>query len=228
MPKILVVEDEPEILVTVEQWLRSDNHIVDTASSGTEAIELLTLMQYDIVVLDWGLPGMSGIEVLKRFRAGGGTTPVIMLTGKQTLEEKETGLDSGCDDYLTKPFQLRELSARIRSVLRRSTGSGGASNLLSAGDLVMDTAAHQTTKNGQPIKLMPKEYALLEFLLRHPNTVFTAEALIARVWPTDSETSSEMIRNYISRIREKIDSKGQSSIISTVHGIGYRLDAVRS
>lgn len=223
MAKILLVEDEPEFSTLICEWLKaSDHHVVDAVQKGEEALDLLRFYKFDMIILDWMLPGMSGLEVCKAFRSTGGTTPVLMLTAKTHVDEKEAGLDAGADDYLTKPFELKELSARIRALLRRPVAFSGT--VLKAGDVVMDTASYKVTRSGEDIQLLPKEFALLEFLMRHQNQVFSPEALLDRVWTSDSEASPETIRTYIKRLRKKIDLEGKPSILSTVHGVGYKLD----
>jgi two-component system OmpR family response regulator len=172
--------------------------------------------------MDWNLPHMEGIDICKAFRLNGGTTPIIMLTGKREIDDKEAGLDAGADDYLTKPFHMKELGARIRALLRRPAAV--VSQDLKARDISLDPVTHRVCKGEKELDILPKEFALLEFLMRHPKQVFSAEALIERVWPTDSEASSGSIRTYVNRLRSKIDSEGQNSLITTVHGIGYRLD----
>lgn len=222
MAKILLVEDDQDLLGMVHSFLLLEHHTVETVSDGNEAIHHLKVYPYDAVVLDWELPGVSGVEILKQFRSGGGKTPVILLTGKDALEDKEQGLDSGADDYLTKPFQMKELSARIRAVLRRATQL--TENELSAGDIVLDPSKYRVTKNGATIQLLPKEFAVLEFLLRHPNQVFTPESLLDRVWRSDSEATPEALRTTMKRLRKKIESAQGPQLIRTVHGVGYVLD----
>lgn len=222
MAKILFAEDEKALADVVIDWLSSQQFMVDHVDNGKEAYERLKFYQYDAAVLDWNMPGMEGIDVCKSYRASGGSIPILMLTGKREIDDKEAGLDAGADDYLTKPFHMKELSARIRALLRRP--GGVVSKQLKARDITLDPEQHKVTKGGVEVNLLPKEFALLEFLLRHPAQVFTAEALIERVWPTDSDSSSGAIRTYVNRLRAKIDTKDEPSIITTVHGIGYRLD----
>lgn len=222
MAKVLLVEDEKALSDVVVDWLTSQQYLVDHVDNGKEAMDRLRFYQYDLVILDWNLPEMEGIDVCKQFRLGGGLTPILMLTGKRAIEDKESGLDAGADDYLTKPFHMKELSARIRALLRRPAAITGKD--LTARDVILDPTTHRVTKAGQEVTILPKEFALLEFLMRHPQEVFSAEALIERVWPTDSEASSSTIRTYVNRLRNKIDTDSQASMISTVHGIGYRFD----
>lgn len=221
MAKILLVEDEPDIADLITAWLKSDHHVVDCVNSGEDAISLLTIYQFDVIILDWMLPGVSGVEVCRKFRNRGGITPILMLTAKKHVDEKEAGLDAGADDYLTKPFELKELSARIRALLRRPSAFSGA--VLKVGQLVMDTSTYKVMRTDEEVQLLPKEFALLEFFMRHPNQVFSAEALLDRVWTSDSEASPETIRTYIKRLRKKIDEEGKPSMLNTVHGVGYKL-----
>lgn len=206
----------------VRSFLLMEHHTVETLSDGADAVQHLRIYPYDVIVLDWQLPGATGVEILKQFRAAGGKTPVIMLTGKDSINDKELGLDSGADDYLTKPFHMKELAARIRSLLRRAPQV--ADNVLCAGDLLLDPAKYRVTKNGGTIQLLPKEFAVLEFLMRHPNQVFTPEALLERVWKSDSEATSEALRTTMKRLRKKIEDPDGPQLIRTVHGVGYVLD----
>jgi DNA-binding response OmpR family regulator len=223
MAKILLVEDDRDLAVMVVEWLTHEHYSVESAYDGRDGLEKVSIGEYDIIVLDWQLPHMSGLDICKRFREQGGSTPIIMLTGKGTVSEKETGLDSGADDYLTKPFNMKELSARIRALLRRS--SKLVSNILQVGDLVVDPGKYKVTKSGVEINLLPREFALLEFLMRHPDEVFSGEALLQRVWQSDSEATSEAIRTCIKRLRQKLDGDDDNSIIQTIPRVGYRLRA---
>ncbi|HEY9712975.1 MAG TPA: response regulator transcription factor [Chroococcales cyanobacterium] len=220
MAKLLIVEDDPSTRKAICQWLTSDRYVVESTADGAEALDLLKFCQYDLVVLDLMLPGLSGLDVLTQYRHGGGSIPVLLLTGKDKLEEKERGLDLGADDYLTKPFHMRELSARIRALLRRPA-SHMASTVI-CNDLVVDLSARTVKKAERPVHLFRREFALLEFFLKHQNQVFSAENLLDRVWASDSEVSAESVRTYIRRLRSKIDSEGEPSYVETVHGFGYK------
>jgi DNA-binding response OmpR family regulator len=224
MAKILLVEDEPDFSILITEWLKNEKYVVEAVENGEDALDRLKFYKYDCVILDWMLPALSGIEVCKNFRSGGGTTPILLLTAKKHVDEKEQGLDAGADDYLTKPFEMKELSARIRALLRRPQAFSGS--VLQVGNLALEPNTFKVTRSGEEVALLPKEFALLEFLMRHPNQVFSADALLDRVWSSDSEASPETIRTYIKRLRKKIDLDGQPSILSTVHGVGYKLDAV--
>ena len=159
--------------------------------------------------------------MLEEFRASGGNAPVLMLTGKDSISDKELGLDTGADDYLTKPFHGKELTARIKALLRRPPNL--VSDVLKVGDLVLERADFRVTRNGQEVRLLPKEFALLEFFMRYPNRVFSAEALLERVWVSESEATVDAVTSCIKRLRKKLEIDGDKSPISTVHGVGYKL-----
>jgi DNA-binding response OmpR family regulator len=222
MAKILVVEDDKALCNTVEKWLTFEHHLVEVVDNGAQALENLKFYKYDLVVLDINLPKMSGLEVCKEFRAGGGSTPVLMLTGKDTVEEKEQGLDSGADDYLTKPFHLKELSARVRALLRRPSNFAG--DVLKAGSLSLEPNTFRVQRDGENIQLSQQEFALLEFLMRNANQVFSPEALLDRVWKSSSDVSPAAIRTHIKMLRKKLDKDGEQSYIRNIHGVGYRFE----
>jgi DNA-binding response OmpR family regulator len=222
MAKILVVEDDADTAQMVKSWLTDEMHLVEIAADGVVARELLSLQKYDLIVLDWDLPRLSGLEVCRQFRNEGGHTPVLMLTGKGELSEKEKGLDSGADDYLTKPFQMRELSARLRALLRRPLQC--QSTVLRTGNIQLDPTTCRVTKDGQEIELAPKEYDLLAFLMRYPGEIFSPDALLTRVWSTDSEATPLTVRVRITKLRSKLDSPGMPSLIRNVYNRGYMLE----
>jgi OmpR-family two-component system manganese-sensing response regulator len=222
MAKILVVEDDADLADRVRAWLEAERHMAEVAPDGNVAMEHLGAFTYDVIILDWELPGLTGPEVCRKFRAQGGATPIIMLTGKDKVSDKEVGLDAGADDYLTKPFHVKELSARIRALMRRPSAVMGAT--LKIADLELDPTAHKLTKDGKDVDLLPKEFALLEFFMRHPNQLFSPEALLDRVWHSDSESTIETVYTYIKRLRAKIDTDKKNSLIKTVYGLGYRLE----
>jgi DNA-binding response OmpR family regulator len=222
MAKILIVDDNVELADNVREWLLMEQHTVDMCNDGVEGMAYLRTYEYDIVLLDWSMPRMEGIEVVKQLRSLGKATPVLMLTGRRTLDDKESGLDAGADDYLTKPFEMRELSARIRALLRRSPVA--PSDSLTAGDVVLDKQTKRVSKGSKELKLMPKDFAILELLMSYPNKVFSAEQLIERIWSSDSDASPDVVRKHINKIRSQVDSEGKTSLIRTVHGVGYSLD----
>jgi two-component system response regulator TctD len=219
--KILLVEDDKDLNNLVRTFLLCEHHTVETTFNGADADGLIQCGNYELIVLDWDLPGKTGIELLRDLRATGSTTPVLMLTGKGGIDEKMSGLDSGADDYLTKPFNMRELGARVRALLRRPAAIS-SNNVLTGAGIQLDVSKYRVVKDGQPISLLPKEFQLLEFMMRHPNQVFTADALLLRVWPSDSEATAEALRSTVKRIRKKVDPAGE--LLRTVHGVGYILE----
>jgi DNA-binding response OmpR family regulator len=219
--KLLLVEDNEDLADTIEAELLLERHTVDKFHNGLDGLEALRSTVYDVVILDWDLPGMPGIKILSTFRTEGGVTPVIMLTGKSDIVDKETGLDTGADDYLTKPFSSRELAARIRSLLRRPPQV--RSNVVEHNGIVLDPAAFSAIRDGVTIRLQPRDFALLEFFMRHPGEVFDVDALMDRVWKLDAECSPPAVRMAITRIRKAIDKEGEESVIENLPRVGYRL-----
>ncbi len=217
MAKILIVEDTIDILELIKDILEKEHYTVETAANGTDGWFFLKTYEYDLVILDWQMPGMSGIDVLKEFRDTGGQTPVLMLTGLSSFSNKEEGLDSGADDYLTKPFNPGELCARVRALLRRSAKA--TKNVLKGGDIELDPVNYVVNVAGQKVDLQPKEFQLLEFFMRHPNKVFDQEAVLNRVWTSDSDATVQALRSTLRRLRSKVDPEGK--ILRTVHGVGY-------
>ncbi|MBX3136601.1 response regulator transcription factor [Candidatus Obscuribacterales bacterium] len=221
MAKILVVEDDESLVLELKEILSQEGHVIDVVNDGRSALESLKNFTYELLIFDVNIPEINGVQLCTKFRADGGITPVLMLTGLSSDSDKETGLDSGADDYLTKPFSSRELQARIRALLRRSPVA--PSSALKYRDLVVDTTTKSVKRGEKDIKLWPKEYDVLVYLLKHINHVFDTDALLNRVWPMEAETSPEAIRQCVKRLREKIDVDGEPSIISTVKGFGYTI-----
>ena len=191
MAKILLVEDDSSAVQFVTSWLAAERHIVEVARDGADGLEFMLMTEFDVILLDWDLPSMSGHEVLKNFRAKGFTTPVIMLTAKSDIDSKEAGLDGGADDYLTKPFALMELSARIRVQLRKANKQ--SQNKLVSGDIVIVPDQLKVTRAGKEIELLPKEFSLFEFFVRNPDRVFSAEAIMQRVWQSETDATTGRI-----------------------------------
>lgn len=223
MAKILLVEDDYASAEIVKTWLSAQRYDVEIARDGAEALEFLRMAEFDVILLDFNLPHVSGFNVLKQFRGAGNSTPVIMVTAKSAIADKEALLDGGADDYLTKPYDLNELSARIRVQLRKSANS--VSGQLVVGNLVVFPEQMRVTKDGLSIELLPKEFSLLEFFMRNPDKVFSAEAIMSRVWSLDSESGTNAFRTTLTRLRRKLNLKDDESLIETVHGAGYRLNS---
>jgi DNA-binding response OmpR family regulator len=221
--KILVVEDDLSLCNAIGDYLTLDHHTAEFVNDGHEAMQRLKVYGYDLIILDWELPKASGVEILSDFRGRGGTTLVLMLTGRDSVGDKETGLDAGADDYLTKPFHVKELQARVRALLRRPQTMTGT--VLKVGYLSLDTTNYIVKRGEEEIRLLPKEFTLLEFMMRHPGRVFAAEALLNRVWSNESDATPGALTTCLGRLRKKIDLEGKPSLIRTVHGVGYTLEA---
>lgn len=221
MAKILLAEDDEVLAQAIARWLTNEGHICEHVNDGLEAVMRLETYTYELIILDWGLPKVEGIEVLSKHRKAGGKTPVLFLTGKGGIDDKLTGFQSGADDYLTKPFDGRELQARVSALLRRPHQMHG--NALKAGTLELLPSVHSVRFKGKKIPLVPREYALLEFFMRHPKQLFKPDKLLDVVWKNDSEASYEALTTCIKRLRKKLDREGEPSIIKNVHGVGYGL-----
>lgn len=221
MAKLLIIEDDIELANSVRRWLQNEAYTVECVHSADDAWEYLTMGSCDAIIVDWNMPGTSGLELVSKLRNAQNSTPIIMLTGRTRDSEKELGLDSGADDYLCKPFSLKELSARIRALLRRSRGIVG--NVIQVADIVLDPVKHIVSVRGQAIQLFPIDFALLEFFMSHKGQSFSSESLIQRVWHMDSEGSIEGLRTSIKRIRSKIDDDDANSLIETIPRVGYRM-----
>ncbi len=221
MSKILLVEDDLDLGLTIVDYLCTQHYTVESVSDGTEALDLLGTYVYDLVIMDWGLPGVTGIEICRQARSRGVKTPIIMLTGRSHISEKETGFESGVDDYLTKPFDMKELGMRVRAVLRRPAAVLPAE--LAVANITLNVDRFAVTVGGQPVKLLPKEFALLEYFMRHPDTVLSAESILDRVWSSDADVTPEAVVSCLRRLRKKVDTDPEKPIFQTVHGKGYKL-----
>lgn len=223
MTRLLLIEDDGFFADMLRGWLESERYCVDIANDGTDGLQRLSVYDYDVLLIDWELPGLSGVEIVDSYRKRGGRAPVLMITGRRTLDDKERGFDSGTDDYLTKPFELRELSMRLRALLRRSPQF--QANSITCGDLTLDFESCILTKRGVTLNLRPKELELLQFFMRNPKRVFSIEALIERVWRAGEEATPEAVRASIKRLRKVIDDNATNeSFIANVHGLGYRFE----
>ncbi len=221
--RVLLVEDETKTRESIAEGLRIEGWQVTTAAGGQEAMQQLGSDSFDLVVLDWLLPDFDGIEVLRRLRGRGLATPVLMLTARDTLNDRLTGLDTGADDYLSKPFAFAELLARSRALLRRPSWSDG--RLLQFGDLRLDTRTRTAVRGGQEIPLTPREVDVLEYLLRFQGETVTREMLARDVWKETRRSTSldNVIDVQLTRLRRKVDPDERARLIQTVRGVGYRL-----
>jgi len=212
--RILVVEDERRVASFVSRALRENSYAVDLAETGEKAIEMATATTYDSILLDIRLPGLSGIQVCRELREAKVDTPILMLTARGLVEQRVEGLDAGADDYLTKPFAVAELLARVRALTRRRTGKG---RLLRYADLELDRHERRLTRAGRTVTLTAKEFALLEFL------IVSRSEIIEHVWDVHFDTGTNLVEVYVNRLRQKIPGEGNSKLIQTIHGVGYRV-----
>ncbi len=219
--RLLLVEDDPNLGRFIEKGLQEERYAVDVAADGEEGLLLATINQYDLIILDIMLPKLDGLSVCRKLRAERKTTPVLMLTARETVEDRVAGLDTGADDYLTKPFAFAELLARVRSLLRR--GSVLPSGRLTALDLELDPVSHRVWRAGQEIPLTNKEFALLEYLLRNANQVLTRTAIIEHIWDIHYDSMTNIVDVHIRALRAKIDRSFPPPLIHTVRGVGYVL-----
>lgn len=222
MTKLLLVDDDTSLADTVSRYLtQTDHYVVECAHTGEDALDLMLTYEYDVIVLDWGLPEMSGLEVLNQYRDRAGKARILMLTAKSELSNKEKGFNAGADDYLTKPFTVKELALRIKALLRRPVEI--VSDQLTIADIVLNSKTFQVTKAGVAVELTRKEFALLELFMRYPNQVFSQDAILDRLWKSEADTSADAIKVWIKRLRTKIDSEN-TKLIKNVHGVGYKLE----
>jgi two-component system response regulator MprA len=219
--RILVVDDDPAVRDAVRRALGFDGYDVATATDGVEALDVLAAEQVDAVVLDVLMPRMDGLDVCRRLRSAGDTTPILLLTARSPVEERVDGLDAGADDYLVKPFALQELLARVRALLRR--GGATATRVLRFADLSLDPETREVLRGERSIELSRTEFRLLEVLIRNPRRVLTRELLLDRVWGYDFETSSNLLEVYVGYLRKKTEADGETRLIQTVRGVGYVL-----
>jgi DNA-binding response OmpR family regulator len=219
--RILVVEDEPAIADVVVRGLAEHGHAVDRAADGQTALDLVESAPFDVVVLDLMLPKVDGMTVCRRMRERGDRTPVLMLTARDTIDDRVRGLDTGADDYLVKPFAFAELAARVRALGRREPVL--SDTVLKIADLSLNTVTREVSRAGDPIDLTAKEFALLEYLMRNPNRVLTRAMITDRVWNYDTMNVANVIDVYIGHLRRKIDDGREPRLIHTVRGAGYKI-----
>ena len=220
--KILLVDDDPQIVELIRNRLKQDNYSVDVIENGSYALDLLNVSSYSLILLDVVLPNTSGIEVCQALRLKGNTTPILMLTGQDETHDKIMGLDAGADGYLVKPFELDELAARVRALLRRTTTEAGAL-LVSYGSLHFNPSTQQLTFDDQGIVLRPKELAILELMMRHPTRIFSPDTLLDQLWTLEDCPNKDTVKAHIGSLRKQLKRAGVGNIIETLYGRGYRL-----
>nr|WP_306461940.1 response regulator transcription factor [Spongiactinospora gelatinilytica] len=230
--RLLVVDDEPALREALSATLEFEGYAVGVAADGMAALDALARERYDAVLLDVMMPRIDGLTACRRLRAAGNRVPVLMLTARETVGDRVSGLDAGADDYLVKPFELDELLARVRALLRRGEPPGArdddaAEGLLAFGDLTMDTAGREVSRAGRPLELTRTEYLLLEFFLLHPRQVLTREQILSEVWGFDFEPASNSLDVYVMYLRRKTEAGGLPRLIHTVRGVGYVLRAAQ-
>lgn len=223
--RILIVEDQLNMASYVKRALEEEGYAVDTARTGREALDWAAVVDFDLIVLDIMLPEVDGITVCRTLREQGKQTPILMLTARDTVDDRVLGLDVGADDYLVKPFDLKELLARLRALSRRQSANASKNPTLNVADLSMDTRARVVMRDGKLITLTAKEYAVLECLMREPNRILTRTQIAESVWNYDVYNQSNVVDVYIRNLRRKIDDSFNLKLIHTVRGAGYRLSA---
>ncbi|HEY2957960.1 MAG TPA: response regulator transcription factor [Actinomycetota bacterium] len=220
--RVLVVEDEVKMARAIRRGMEQEGYAVDIALDGDEGLHMVTENDYDAIVLDVMLPGVDGLEVCRRLRARGRWAPVLMLTARDTVPDRIEGLDAGADDYLVKPFAFGELLARLRALIRRGAVERPA--VLQVGDLALDPAGHSVSRAGRRVELSAREFALLEFLMRHPGEVVSRTAILEHVWDYNYDGLSNVVDVYVGYLRRKLEQPFGRTLIRTVRGVGYALE----
>jgi two-component system response regulator MprA len=223
MARVLVVDDEPAVRRALERALRLDNYEVALAADGEEALDALSREPADAVILDVAMPRLDGLEVTRRMRKAGDRTPILMLTARDAIDDRVQGLEVGADDYLVKPFALRELQARLRALLRRAGDGAADGEILHYEDLVLDPIAHEVRRGDRVIELSKTEFLLLELFMRHPRQVLTRSTIFENVWGYDFGPTSNALGVYMGYLRRKTEAAGEPRLLHTVRGIGYVL-----
>lgn len=223
--RILIVEDEHRIATSIKKGLELEKYAVDVAFDGRDGFDLASTEEYDCIILDLMLPGMDGLEICKKLREKQIHTPILILTARSQTENKIEGLDSGADDYLTKPFSFEELLARLRALIRRPNGMQGT--VLNVGDLKLDTVSYNVKRGDKSIQLSSKEYALLEYLMRQNGNIVSKDKIVTHVWNYDDDVLPNTVEVYIRKLRQKIDIpfKNEKPLINTIRGFGYKIES---
>ena len=224
--RVLLVEDQPDLVRHIERALKRADHDVATAMDGPSAVNIAVEKHHDLIVLDVNLPGFDGFEVLRRIKSKGVLSRIIMLTARGDVNDRVAGLKAGADDYLTKPFALEELLARIDALGRRGGAMKNAA-VLDIGSIVMDLDRRKVTQAGEVVELSPREFEVFQILMQEPGRTFSRDEICERIWEREHEYDTRTVEIFIMRLRKKLDTKGQPSIIKTVRGVGYSLDESR-
>ena len=221
--RLLLVEDEKKVAEVVSRGLRAERYAVDVAATGDEGWAMIAQYEYDLVILDLMLPGLSGLEILRRLRQKNTAVPVLVLTARDATESKVENFEAGADDHLTKPFAFAELIVRVKSLLRR--GPVNQNSLVRVGDLEIDRLTQQVRRGGKRVELTPKEYSLLEYLASQPGRVFSRSMIVEHVWDQSFEGLTNIVDVYVRHLREKVDAGPSPKLIRTIRGVGYSLEA---
>jgi DNA-binding response OmpR family regulator len=221
MAKLLLVEDDLGVAQLVQFTLASERYILEHYTTCADALHALKISEFDLLILDWFLPDITGIELCKLYRSMGGNKPVLMLTARDSARDKVEGLTAGADDYVGKPFDPDELVARIKALLRRPPVI--SESILKVASIELDRTNFKVRKDGHPIALLPKEFAILQLLMEHPERYFSAEAILARVWRSDLPVSTDSVRTHMKTLRKKLDCADDGSVIENTRGLGYRI-----
>ena len=225
MVRILLIEDEEKMARMLARVLREEGYVAETAGDGRTGLSRALEDSFDLLIVDWMLPGRSGVQIVRGLRAAEVGTPVLMLTARGQVEDRVEGLDAGADDYLPKPFALSELLARVRALTRRPRGTGEAGTVIRAGDVALDPVRHVVRRGDERIDLTAKEFALLAALMQRPGQVFSRSVLLDTVWGVPGEVSTSVVELYVSYLRRKLDREGEPSRIRTVRGVGYTFES---
>lgn len=225
---ILIIEDDERILQFVQRGLEEEGYLIETSTTGMLGLQLATQAEYDLLILDLMLPDIRGQEVCRQLRKRGVSTPILMLTAMDTLEDKIEGLHIGADDYLTKPFAFDELIARIQALLRRSHGYQEHSTMLQVSDLTLNRETREVHRADQLIELTPKEHVLLEYFMNAPGRVFSRSKILDQVWGYNTDPLTNVVEVHIRNLRKKMDEGFSSPLIKTVRGFGYKLEDIKS
>jgi two-component system OmpR family response regulator len=220
MSKMLVGETQEDLALALQEYFSLRDFTVQLESNGLQILHCLRQEQYAVVILEVALPGLDAMGIVRDYRAGGGTAPILLVAGKHAVDELRCALDAGADSYFVKPFLLSDLAAQVRAMLRRPAMR--SERVLTLGSIAMDTGGGTVTRDDVSIHLHPMEFKLLQFLMRNPNQVFSAHALFERVWQKDFGLMEDTVRTHVRTLRQKIDSEGSASLITTVRGLGYK------